>query len=171
MFGLCIEPKEICPAYSTQFVFLTIRLVPGNVVMVAHWYVREWIYGLTWKHVYFNISVLFIVDTNSILKLVFPTASYFCLDGHLGGSVVFIIVTVVVVFIYLFIYLFCFLFIKLFIFSVAFTVILIFVGVVVITTVAFVVGVIVALCMCVCVYVCVCVCGWVGGCGCGYCCC
>ena len=35
VFGLGIEPKEVCLAYSTQFVFLTIRLVPGNVVMVA----------------------------------------------------------------------------------------------------------------------------------------
>ena len=35
MFGLGIAPKEIFLAYSTQFVFLTIRLVPGNVVMVA----------------------------------------------------------------------------------------------------------------------------------------
>ena len=35
MFGLGIAPKEIFLAYSTQFVFSTIRLVPGNVVMVA----------------------------------------------------------------------------------------------------------------------------------------
>ena len=33
----------------------------------------EWIYGITWKHAYFNIFVLFIVDSTSILKLVFPT--------------------------------------------------------------------------------------------------
>ena len=35
MFGLGVEPKEIFLAYSIQFVFLTIRLVPGNVVMVT----------------------------------------------------------------------------------------------------------------------------------------
>ena len=35
MFGPGIAPKEIFLEYSTQFVFLTIRLVPGNVVMVA----------------------------------------------------------------------------------------------------------------------------------------
>ena len=34
MFGLGIAPKEIFLAYSTQFVFSTIRLVPRNVVMV-----------------------------------------------------------------------------------------------------------------------------------------
>ena len=31
MFGLVITPKEIFPVYSTEFVFLTIRLVPRNV--------------------------------------------------------------------------------------------------------------------------------------------
>ena len=35
MFGLGIAPKENFLAYSTQFIFLIIRLVPGNVVMVA----------------------------------------------------------------------------------------------------------------------------------------
>ena len=46
-------------------------LVPGNVIMVAidmcekSPITGEWIYGITWKHVYFNIFVLFIVDTTS----------------------------------------------------------------------------------------------------------
>ena len=35
MFGLGTGPKEIFFAYSTLFVFLTINLVPGNVVMVG----------------------------------------------------------------------------------------------------------------------------------------
>ena len=96
---------------------------------------------------HFNIFVLFIVDTTSILTLVFPTIYYFCLDGYIGGCVVAIIVTVVVVFIYLF-YLFILFFVYLFIFSAASTVILIFVVVVVIATAAFVVGVIVAFCAC-----------------------
>ena len=69
---------------------------------------------------YFNIFVLFIVDTTSILKLVFPTVYCFCLDGYFGGCVVAIIVTVVI---------------------------LIFVVAVVIVTVAFVIGVIVAFCV------------------------
>ena len=52
MFGLGMEPKENFLAYSTQLVFLTIRLEPGNVVVVAidmcakspiTW---EWIYGI-----------------------------------------------------------------------------------------------------------------------------
>ena len=82
MFGLGIAPKEIFLAYSTQFVFSTIRLVPGNVVMVAidmcgkSPITGEWIYGITWKHVYFNIFSLFTVDTTSILKLVFPTIDF-----------------------------------------------------------------------------------------------
>ena len=98
--------------YSTHFIFLTIRLVPGNVVIDAIDMCGkgpipgEWIYGITWKHVYFNISVLFIVDTTSILKLVFTTGYCSCLDGHLDCCVVAIIVAVVlaVCFIYLFIF-------------------------------------------------------------------
>ena len=100
------------------------------------------------EKMYLNIFVLFIVDPTSILKLVFPTIYYFCLDGYFGGCVVAIIViVVVVVFIYLFIYLFIDWFIDLFIFA-ASTVILIFFVVVVITTVAFVAVVIVAFFVC-----------------------
>ena len=53
MFGLGIVPKEVFLAYSTQFIFLIIRLIPGNVVMVAIDMCRkspimgEWIYGIT----------------------------------------------------------------------------------------------------------------------------
>ena len=35
MFGLGIAPKETFLAYSTQFMFSIIRLVPGNVVIVS----------------------------------------------------------------------------------------------------------------------------------------
>ena len=35
IFGLGMTPKENFLDYSTQFIFLIIRLVPGNVVMVA----------------------------------------------------------------------------------------------------------------------------------------
>ena len=109
------------------------------------------------KTCYFNIFVLFIVDTTSFLKLVFPTVYCFCLDGYFSGCVVAIIATVVVVVvaIYLFIYLFIlffrcfFLFIYLFIiFSASSTGILIFVVDVIIATVAFVVEVTVAFCAC-----------------------
>ena len=58
------------------------------------------------ENVYFHISIVFILDTTSILKLVFPTVYCFCLDGYVDGCVVAIIVTVVV-FIYLFILFFC----------------------------------------------------------------
>ena len=94
----------------------------------------------------FNIFVLFIVDTTSILKLVFPTGYCFCLDGYFGGCAVAIIVTVVaVVFINLCVYLFfCFCIYLFIVFSAASTVILIFV---VTSTVAFVLGVIVAFCV------------------------
>ena len=53
MFGLGIVQKENFLAYSTQPVFLIIRLVPGNAVMVAIDICRkipmtgEWIYGIT----------------------------------------------------------------------------------------------------------------------------
>ena len=46
-------PKEGFPAYSIQFIFLIIRLAPGNVVMVApdmcgrSPITREWIDGIT----------------------------------------------------------------------------------------------------------------------------
>ena len=91
----------------------------------------------------FYISVRFIVDTTSILKLVFPNVYYFCLHDYFGGYFVPIIVTVViVVFIYLFIYLFIWFYNYLLFFLANSTGILIFV--VVIATVAFAVGVIVA---------------------------
>ena len=53
MFGLSIAPKENFLVYSTQFTFLIVRLVPGNVVMVAinmcgkSPITEEWIYGIT----------------------------------------------------------------------------------------------------------------------------
>ena len=56
-----------------------------------------WIYGITWKHVYFNIFILVIVDNTSVLKLVFPITYCCCLDSHLSGCVVVVIIVVVVV--------------------------------------------------------------------------
>ena len=54
IFGLgMFAPKETFLTYSTQFVFLIIRLVPGNLVMVANDMcgkspiTGEWIYGIT----------------------------------------------------------------------------------------------------------------------------
>ena len=53
MFGLGMAPKEGFLAYSTQFIFLIIRLVPENVVMVAidmsgkSPVAGEWIYVIT----------------------------------------------------------------------------------------------------------------------------
>lgn len=35
MFGLGIEPKENFLAFTTQFIFLIIIFVPGNVIMAA----------------------------------------------------------------------------------------------------------------------------------------
>ena len=57
MFGLSIVSKENYLTYSTQFIFFMIRLVRGNVVVVAidicgkSSITREWIYGIMWKHV------------------------------------------------------------------------------------------------------------------------
>ena len=53
IFRLGMVPKENFLVYSTQFVLLTIRLVTGNVMMVAidicgkSAIMREWIYGIT----------------------------------------------------------------------------------------------------------------------------
>ena len=53
MFGLGIVLKEIFIAYSTQFVFLAVRLAHGNVVIVAldmcgkSPITGEWMYGFT----------------------------------------------------------------------------------------------------------------------------
>ena len=53
MFGLGIAAKEVFLGCPTQFVFLTIRLVPGSVVMIAidmhrkSPMIGEWIYGIT----------------------------------------------------------------------------------------------------------------------------
>ena len=97
MFGLDIVLKDNFIAYSTQFVFLAIGNVPRNVAMVTidmcgkSSIKGEWIYGVTWKHAYFNISVIFIVHTTSILKLVSPITYCFCLVSHLSGCVAVII--------------------------------------------------------------------------------
>ena len=129
VFGLSMALKENFLVYWTQFVFLT-WLVPGNMITVTidmcgkNPITGEWIYGITWKHVYFNISVLFIVDTGSILKLVFPITYCVCLDSQLSGCVVVIMVVVIAFF------------------SVIVTVIPIFVIMVIITTVTFVMYVI-----------------------------
>ena len=53
IFGLGIASKENILVYSTQFIFLIIKLVSGNVVMVAidmcgkSPIMKEWIYGVT----------------------------------------------------------------------------------------------------------------------------
>ena len=122
MFGLSIALKEIFLLYSTQFVFSTVRFVSGNVVMVTIdmcWksLIRgEWIYGITWKHVYFNIFVLFIVDATSILKLVFPTVYVYVLMIILVA--VLLPLLLLLLFLFLFIYLFIYLLIYLFCFFV-----------------------------------------------------
>ena len=104
MFWLGIASKEIFVACPTQFVFLIIRPVPGNLVMVTidmcgkssitegtgYMELRE-------NNVYFDIFFLFIVDATFILKFECPTVCCFCLDGHLYDCFVAIIVSVVVV--------------------------------------------------------------------------
>ena len=78
MFELGIEPKENFLTYSTQFVFFTIRLVPETwswtPLTCAE---RAPSRGSGYIELRANmciliISILFIVDTNSVLKLVFP---------------------------------------------------------------------------------------------------
>ena len=57
-------PKENFLIYSMQFVFLTIRLVPGNMVAQS---CRSDFMELC-ENMYFDISVLFIVANTFILK-------------------------------------------------------------------------------------------------------
>ena len=65
IFGLGMTSKENFFAYSTQFIFLIIRLVPGNVVMVTIYMcwknpiTGEWIYGIPWN-MYYHLCFLFI---------------------------------------------------------------------------------------------------------------
>ena len=83
MFGLDISSKENFLAYSTQFIFLIIRFVPGNVVMVAivmcakSPMTGKWIYGITWKHVlhFMYFFYLFICLFNSILIIFYISIS------------------------------------------------------------------------------------------------
>ena len=138
------------------FYIHTLRFSPGNLVIVvsdmcvSSHIMREWINGITWKHVYCNISVLFIADTTVILKLMFRTG--YCFFGHLGGcvAVINIFVALVTVAVFWVIFLLFQLIFVLFLF--------IFVVAVVIPSAASVVGTIVAF---ECVCVCVCVCVWV----------
>ena len=86
MFRLGMVPKENFLAYSTRTYS---RLVRGNVVTIDmsgnNPITGEWIHGITWKHVCFNIPGFFIVDTTSMSKLVFSITYCFCLDSHLSG--------------------------------------------------------------------------------------
>ena len=114
--GLGIARKETFLAYSTQFVLLIIRFVPGNVVVAAIdmcgkiTITGDWIYGITWIHVYFNISVHFIVDTMIILKSVFLNYFLFesgqslewlyCCYNYCFCNRFSIVVTVILIFVY-----------------------------------------------------------------------
>ena len=102
MFRLDMVPKEGVLIYSTQFIFLIIRLVPGNVVMVTidmcgkSLITGEWIYGITWKHVlafmffvyylfvyliiclhFYICNVWFILANNRILVFVLELLLFF----------------------------------------------------------------------------------------------
>ena len=85
MFGLGVAQKVNFVAYSTQF-------VPGNVVLVAidicenSQITGEWIYGIMWNSVYFNITVLFIADTTSILTSFRMGFSGLLTDWEGGGG-------------------------------------------------------------------------------------
>ena len=115
MFGLGVEPKEIFLAYSIQFVFLTIRLVPGNVVMVTTDMrgkspitggVNIWNNVKTCVFQYFRS---FYCRCYFCFKISVSYCLYFCLDGYFDGCVV-PITAAAVVFIYLCVNLFVFLF-------------------------------------------------------------
>ena len=105
MFGLGMVLKESFLTYSTQFIFLTIWLEPVNVYMVAIYVQKKPHHGGVdiWNYVnmYFNISVVFIVDNTFILKLVFLFPYCFHLDSHLSGCVT-VIIAVLLLLLFLF---------------------------------------------------------------------
>ena len=119
MFGLGIAVKEISLAYSTQSVFdrtfyptlICAEKAPsrGCRYMELHENMCILMFSLCF------FSVVFIVDSTSILKSVCTTGYCFCLDGDFGGCVVAIIFAVVVVSFFCFVLVFCFLFIYFFI--------------------------------------------------------
>ena len=98
---------ELSCLFNPVCLFDSKACVPRNVVMVAIDMCRKslitgrWIYGITWKHVYFNIFRFFVVDTNSVSKFVFPISYCFCLDDRLSGCVVAIFVAVINFFLFL----------------------------------------------------------------------
>ena len=76
MFGVGMALKENFLAYSTQFIFL-IRLVPGNVVIIAidmSPITGEWIYWITSKHV---LAFTFFVYLLFVCLIIF-THFYIC---------------------------------------------------------------------------------------------
>ena len=83
IFVLGMVPEKNFPVYSTKFIFLIIRFVPGNVVMVAivmcakSPITGKWIYGITWKHVlhFIYFFYLFICLFNSILIIFYISIS------------------------------------------------------------------------------------------------
>ena len=70
MFALGMVPKEVFLTYSTQFISLIIRLVTGNVVMVAIDKCGK-IYGITWKHVLVFMFFVYYLFVYLILFLLF----------------------------------------------------------------------------------------------------
>ena len=74
MFELSMVSKEGFCTYSTQFIFLIIRLVPWNVIMVAtdtcgkSPIMGEWIYGITWKHI---LAFMFFVYYSFVCLIIF----------------------------------------------------------------------------------------------------
>ena len=92
MFGLDMVSKENFLAYSTQFIFLVMRLVPGNVVMVAIDMCRkspitgEWIYGITWKHVSAFMFFVYYLFVCLIIFLRFYICNVWFINGIFGSS-------------------------------------------------------------------------------------
>ena len=134
-FGLDIVPNEIFLSYSTQCVFLTIRLPLGKVVMVAidicrkHTTMGEgmggrgWIYGIMWKRVYFfycfcyfycRYYSYFRISVSCVVTII-VTVAVFVFNYFIYWLIYLFVFLFVYLFIYLIIYLFIYLFIHLFI--------------------------------------------------------
>ena len=73
-----------------------------------------WIYRITWKHVYFNIFVVFIVRTTTILKLVFPTIVFRTISA-LMVTLVAVLLSLLLLLLLLFLFIYFFIYFSLFI--------------------------------------------------------
>ena len=77
MFGPGITPKEVFLVYSTQFVFLAIRVVLGNMIMVVY---LLFIYLFIHLFILFHLFIIFSVASTVIFIFVVINTVAFIVD-------------------------------------------------------------------------------------------